>query len=352
MLDTLRMKLVELRGKVEDYERLATRLAQLEQSLTDEASRLPQVKEQLLKEFREIQGRLKDVGRRPAAGQAANAKPAAHLSGYEQVRQEKVRDAVQKTVAELADLQNRLAHLALAKAERSMPVPHEETAAAEPLPIAAPAPPPHAEPAPPAPHPAAAAEPPAAEPAAHEPAAETPKGESRDEPPRPTAETVTAEEAASREDEKTVLETLETGRRTLRQLDHCLELSKEIAHKGAWHAVVGAVSRRSPDRAALAEAFHAAKEARDGLRQFHLQVADVRRQFGDRVNLGEAAAAVEPILEALAGGADKPHPDADVHRLLDMGRHTYHEVRAVCARLQLEANRLRAERVRQGFRRN
>jgi len=216
-------------------------------------------------------------------------------------------------------------------------------------PAAAPAQPAPASPAPaaktaaPAPPPVetpsvyeAPAEEQSAAPSSHE-AAETP-------PPAPQVE---AEQGPPEEHdefaahERLLVEAIDTGRHALADLDRTITEVQELARAGAWRIVKGMLSSHSPEHAKIEEVRSGAHEVQELLGSFEQQVRGLRDEFGHRVDVADLEGFAKRFVEALAAG---PHEEHLGHRAVEAARAAYHDVRAVCARLQLDAIALRAKR--------
>jgi hypothetical protein len=209
---------------------------------------------------------------------------------------------------------------------------------------------------------APAAETPAAHEAAHEVAAEAareavaqiaPESEAADEGAEEAAHEAAPEEAAAEPaaeagphdelaaHEKRLVEALDTGRSALARLDRCVTLVQDLARAGAWRVAKGLVSSRSPEHAKIDEARRAAREAQELLRSFQAQVHALRHEFGDRIEAPDLADFAGHFARSLVSGS----PDeAHGHLAAESARAAYHDVRRVCARLQLDAIALRAKR--------
>ena len=207
---------------------------------------------------------------------------------------------------------------------------------------------------------APAAEPPPAHEAAHEVAAEgareavaeaapEPASEAPDEDAEEAAHEAAPEEAAAEAGphdelaahEKRLVEALDTGRSALARLDRCVTLVQDLVRAGAWRVAKGLVSSRSPEHAKIDEARRAAREAQELMRSFQDEVHALRHEFGDTVeapDLGDFAGHFARSL--VSGSPDEAHG----HLAAESARAAYHDVRRVCARLQLEAIALRARR--------
>ena len=117
-------------------------------------------------------------------------------------------------------------------------------------------------------------------------------------------------------------------------------LQEEVARGGKWHLVTSAIFSKSSDHAKVDEARRAAHSVRENLRRFNGQVADLRRRFGGRIGHGDAATLGDRFLGTLIG---EGHADA-APGALESAHEAYHEVRALCSRLQLETSAARARR--------
>ena len=142
-------------------------------------------------------------------------------------------------------------------------------------------------------------------------------------------------------EEQALAEVVATGRRVLDDLDRCIHLVEEVARGGKWHLVTSAIASKSADHAKVDEARRTAHDVRENLRRFNGQVADLRRRFGGRIGHGDAATLGDRFLGTLIG---EGHGDTTQPHTLESAREAYHEVRALCARLQLEASAARARR--------
>jgi hypothetical protein len=159
------------------------------------------------------------------------------------------------------------------------------------------------------------------------------------ETPAESAEPVAHEGREADADEQALRQVLSTGRHAMESVDRCMQLVQAIARGGVWHAVGSAVFSKSADHARLHEARDAAHEAEEGLGRFRRQVTLLRGRFGDRFHVAEVPNLADLVLDALAGPAQS---ESDVHQTLGRVHGAYHEVRGLCARLQLDASALRA----------
>jgi hypothetical protein len=193
-----------------------------------------------------------------------------------------------------------------------------------------------------APEPASEAAAETAEEAGHEAAPE----EAAAEPP---AEAGPHDELAAHE--KQVVRAVETGRQALARLDRCVTLVQDLARAGAWRVAKGLVSSRSPARqgdavaspehAKMDEARRAAREAQELLRSFQDQVHALRHEFGHPVEAPDLKDFAEHFARSLLSAS----PEQAHGRLAaESARAAYHDVRRLCARLQLDAIALRARR--------
>ncbi|MCX5673398.1 MAG: hypothetical protein NTX87_00160, partial [Planctomycetota bacterium] len=158
-------------------------------------------------------------------------------------------------------------------------------------------------------------------------------------PEEPAAQAGPHDELAAHENR--LVEALDTGRSALSRLDRCVTLVQDLARAGAWRVVAGLVSSRSPEHAKIDEARRAAREAQELLRSFQDQVHALRHEFGDRIEAPDLADFAEHFARSLVSGS----PDeAHGHLAAESARAAYHDVRRVCARLQLDAIALRAKR--------
>jgi chemotaxis protein histidine kinase CheA len=180
-----------------------------------------------------------------------------------------------------------------------------------------------------------------AEEAAHEAAAAAAAGRAAEAGPH--------DELAAHE--KRLVEALDTGRSALARLDRCVTLVQDLARAGVWRVAKGLVLSRSPARqgdavaspehAKMDEARRAAHEAQELLRSFQDQVHALRHEFGESVEAPDLADFAGHFARSLVSGS----PDeAHGHLAAESARAAYHDVRRVCARLQLDAIALRAKR--------
>ncbi|MBM4017878.1 MAG: hypothetical protein FJ288_06035 [Planctomycetes bacterium] len=141
--------------------------------------------------------------------------------------------------------------------------------------------------------------------------------------------------------ERQLVAALDTGRQALAELDRCVALAQELARAGAWRVVKGLVSPRSPEHARIDEARRAAGRAQALLKSFDRQVRALRGRFGERIEAAEVADLAGDFARALVDPAREGPPG---RLAADAARAAYHDVRRLCARLQLEAIAVRARR--------
>jgi len=218
-----------------------------------------------------------------------------------------------------------------------------------------------AHPAPASPAPAAktaAPAPPVETPSVHEAPAEEQSAEfsgheaAETPPPAPEAE---AEQGPPEEHdefaahERLLVEAIDTGRHALADLDRTITEVQELARAGAWRIVKGIVSSHSPEHAKIEEVRGGAHEVQELLGSFEEQVRGLRDEFGHRVDVADLEGFAKRFVEALAAErqAAGPHEEHLGHRAVEAARAAYHDVRAICARLQLDAIALRAKRAAQ-----
>jgi len=103
----------------------------------------------------------------------------------------------------------------------------------------------------------------------------------------------------------------------------------------------GLVSSRSPEHAKIDEARRAAREAQELLGSFQDQVHTLRHEFGDRVEAPDLKDFAEHFARSLLSASPE---QAHGHLAAESARAAYHDVRRVCARLQLDAIAVRARR--------
>ena len=359
-----------------EIERLRESIEGTEQTLAAEKRRLEQLVKELQKDrgplarlyesrtpgapARAVQGEAPRPGQqapaRPAAAHAPVARggpvprapgPAAPAAVVRQAAQSAFQAAASAVLGATAPQVAEFVHN-LGLAEPEIAPPAEPAAEHEEPPAAAPA-----------------AETPPAHEAAHEVAAEGAREAVAEAAPEPASEAAdeTAEEAAheaapaeaAQEEpaaeagphdelaahEKRLVEALDTGRSALARLDRCVTLVQDLARAGVWRVAKGLVSSRSPEHAKMDEARRAAHEAQELLRSFQDQVHALRHEFGDSVEAPDLADFAEHFARSLLSGS----PDeAHGHLAAESARAAYHDVRRVCARLQLDAIALRAKR--------
>lgn len=176
-------------------------------------------------------------------------------------------------------------------------------------------------------------------------AAPEPASEAADEGAEESAPEAAAAEPGPHDElaahEKRLVEALDTGRSALSRLDRCVTLVQDLARAGAWRVAKGLVSSRSPEHAKIDEARRAAREAQELLRSFQDQVHALRHEFGDRVEAPDLKDFAEHFARSLLSASPE---QAHGHLAAESARAAYHDVRRVCARLQLDAIALRAKR--------
>jgi hypothetical protein len=218
---------------------------------------------------------------------------------------------------------------------------------------------------PPHPAPAAPAHPSPAAPAHPSPAAPAPQAAApTEEPPAALPEHDAAEAYTSAAEEpheaaepgppgehdefaaheRLLAEAIDTGRHALADLDQTITEVQDLARAGAWRIVKGIVSSHSPEHAKIGEVRIHAREVQELLGVFEHQVRGLHDEFGHRVDAADLADFARHFAEALAAG---PHEEHLGHRAIEAARAAYHDVRRMCARLQLDAIALRAERAAQ-----
>ena len=195
----------------------------------------------------------------------------------------------------------------------------------------APAPTVSAAQAPPPPPPDAAEE--------KQPPAETAHEAGEAPPPAPEAEAGPHDEMDAHE--RLLIEAIDTGRHALADLDQTITEVQDLARAGAWRIVSGLLSSHSPEHAKIGEVRSHAHEVQELLGSFEHQVRGLHDEFGHRVDAADLAGFAKHFAEALAAG---PHEEHLGHRAVEAAREAYHDVRRMCARLQLDAIALRAER--------
>jgi len=355
MLESIQKRLADVQAKVREYEQLAGHLAETQKTLAAEASRLMQLREQLKKEYRDAAARVL-AGSEPPDRLGRPAGPGAHrqiMAEYDAavVKHGEVAKAVAAAASEANQLRSRLA-AAVRVLAKPQPAPHEEVPVAEvveePVAVMAGAATPrpgHLEGgATPTPEKAPDAVPVSP---AHEAG---PMQASAAKPSKAIAQPADAD--ALQTEEQALAEAVATGRQVLDDLDRCIHLVEEVFRGGKWHLITSAISSKSADHAKIDEARRAAHNVRENLRRFNGQVADLRRQFGGRLGHGDAATLGDRFLGTLIG---EGHPGTATRRAvaggetapphaLESAHEAYHEVRAICARLQLEASAARARR--------
>jgi len=346
MLESIQKRLADVQAKVREYEQLAAHLAETQKTLAAEASRLLQLREQLKKEYRDAAARVL-AGSEPPARLGRPAGPGARrqiMAEYDAavVKHGEVARAVAAAASEANQLRSRLA-AAVRVLAKPQPAPHEGVPIAEVVEEPEDVPP-------------TAVEAPALQPRRPEggaaPAYASPEqnvhqgGRLTSQPARAAAEKP-AESAVPppaddelQAEEQAIAETVATGRQVLDDLDRCVHLVEDVARGGKWHLVTSAISSKSSDHAKIDEARLAAHEVLENLRRFNGQMADLRRRFGGRLGHGDAATLADRFLGSLIG---EGHGDA-APCALESAHEAYHEVRALCARLQLEASAARARR--------
>jgi len=358
-----------------EIESLRESIEGTEQTLAAEKHRLEQLAKELQKErgplarlyesrapgalARAVQGEAPRPGQhapaRPAAAHAPVARggpvprapgPAASAAAVRQAAQSAFQAAASAVLGAKAPQVAEFVHN-LGLAEPEIAPPDEPAAEHEESPAAAPA-----------------AETPPAHEAAHEVAAEGAREAVAEAAPEPASEAAdeTAEEAAHEAapaeaaaepaaqagphdelaaHENRLVEAIDTGRSALSRLDRCVTLVQDLARAGAWRVAKGLVSSRTPEHAKIDEARRAAHEAQELLRSFQDQVHALRHEFGDAVEAPDLADFAEHFARSLVSGS----PDeAHGHLAAESARAAYHDVRRVCARLQLDAIALRAKR--------
>jgi hypothetical protein len=359
-----------------EIERLRESIEGTEQTLAAEKRRLEQLVKELQKDrgplarlyesrapgtpARAVQGEAPRPGQqvpaRPAAAHAPVARggpaarapgPAAPAAVVRQAAQSAFQAAASAVLGAKAPQVAEFMH-SLGLAEPEIAPPAEAGAEPEESPAAAPA-----------------AEPPPAHEAAHEVAAEGAREAVAEAAPEPASEAAdeTAEEAeheaapaeAAQEEaaaeagphdelaahEKRLVEALDTGRSALARLDRCVTLVQDLARAGAWRVAKGLVSSRSPEHAKIDEARRAAREAQGLMRSFQDQAHALRHEFGDRIEAPDLADFAEHFARSLLSASPG---EAHGRLAAESARAAYHDVRRVCARLQLDAIALRAKR--------
>jgi predicted nucleic acid-binding Zn-ribbon protein len=387
MIEELQRKIEDVETKMREFERLGARLNEAQRLVATEADRLLRLKEQLAailkKEYWNTMAATRGGGvARPGAQGAARGNQQRPGETLDRAAFNQVNSAVQAALRQSADLQARLAALVQslipaaphAQPQKVTPPPQAVPAHVTPRPAASavaaapPAPPvppspavfarqhpqseeivegtPYVEPA--AGHPAT---PVAAAPEAHKPAAKKYEGPSsaaaQAHPPAPkheaapvaTAPSAQRSPSASEADEKAIAEAVATGRKALESLDRSIELGREVAQGGVWQTLKGAAHLNTAAHANLSEARKAASEAAENLRLFHEQVRELRHRVGDKADLGRLETLGDELLDALsAETGDQPK----VHEALAAAHESYHQVRGLCARLQLDAAAVRS----------
>jgi len=345
MLEAIQKRLADAQAKVREYEQLAAHLTEAQKTLAAEASRLLQLREQLKKEYRDAAARVL-AGSEPPDRLGRPAGPGVRrqiMAEYDAavVKHGEVAKAVAAAASEANQLRSRLAAAVrvLAKPQPAPPAQGGPVAEVveEPVAVMAGA----ATPRPGHPEGGATLTPgkaPDAVPAspAHEAG---PTQASAAKPSKTVAQPAAAD--ALQTEEQAISEAVATGRQVLDDMDRCIHLVEEVARGGKWHLVTSAISSKSSDHAKVDEARRAAHNVRENLRRFNGQVADLWRRFGGRIGHGDAATLGDRFLGTLIG---EGHADAAPPHALESAHEAYHEVRAICARLQLEASAARARR--------
>jgi len=144
--------------------------------------------------------------------------------------------------------------------------------------------------------------------------------------------------------ERQLVEAIDAGRHALADLDRCMTEVQELARAGAWRIVKGMMSSRSPEHAKIEEVRSHAHEVQELLGIFEHQVRALHDEFGHRVDVADLKGFAARFAHALAAGPQEEHLG---HRAIEAARAAYHDVRRMCARLQLDAIALRAERATQ-----
>jgi hypothetical protein len=146
-------------------------------------------------------------------------------------------------------------------------------------------------------------------------------------------------DGTSAEDEAAIQAAIATGRKALESLDRSIEAAQSVTHGGVWHAVSSAIHTSSSGHARLHEARTSAHEAAENLRLFQRQVMDLRHRLGAKAEVGQLGELADQLVRGIPVEGDEGAPAAGA---LSHARQTYREVRALCARLQLDAAALRS----------
>ncbi|MCX5653834.1 MAG: hypothetical protein NTY65_04190 [Planctomycetota bacterium] len=158
-------------------------------------------------------------------------------------------------------------------------------------------------------------------------------------PPAPAVEAGPQDEFDAHE--RLLVNAIDTGCHALADLDQTITEVQDLARAGVWRIVKGMVSSHSPEYAKIEEVRSHAHEVQELLGSFEHQVRGLHDQFGHRVDAADLAGFAKRFAEALAAG---PHEEHLGHQATEAARAAYHDVRRMCARLQLDAIALRAER--------
>jgi hypothetical protein len=144
------------------------------------------------------------------------------------------------------------------------------------------------------------------------------------------------------DDEKAILQAIQTGRKALDSIDLCLESARGATRGGLARSVVGMVRSNGVTRVKLGESRAAARSAAEDIRLLHRQVKELRHRLGEQhMEISQLGALTDQLAAAM------PKEDADELHLANVEsktRQTYHEIRAVCSRLQLVAAAVRSRR--------